>query len=195
MRARLLVLLSMLLVSLSVSGCFRGWPSSRPPIHPIPNMDYQPKGQPLEASDFFYDGMVMRRPVQGTVARGELEENLELVTGRDAAGAYVVSSPASASDATLERGADRFTIYCQPCHDKRGTGRGIMLEYGKVPTPSLHDEQRRGYTDGQLYDIITNGSGLMPSYRYPIPVDDRWAIVAYVRRLQEDRLAVEAARR
>ena len=93
-------------------------------------------------------------------------------------------------DETLvERGHQRYGIYCQPCHDARGDGKGILFQRGSVPTASFHDEKILKYADGQLFDVITNGMGLMPAYRWPIPPADRWAIIAYVRELERERLA------
>ena len=181
-----------LLACLPLLSC-RGMPSSRPPIHPNPNMDYQEKLQPQEASNFFYDGSGTRPPIEGTIARGDLRTDLTFYSGRDAEGQYLTSSPLGVDDAVLARGAERYLIYCQPCHDNRGTGRGVLYEYGNVPTASFHDEQRSAYTDGQLFDIITNGSGLMLGYEFPISASDRWAIVAHVRKLQEDRRQAQAA--
>ena len=177
----------LLALALATTGCVRGCRSSRPPIHLNPNMDYQEKLQPQEASSFFYDGQGMRLPVPGTVARGELIEDMEFHTGKNAADEYLTSNPLPVNEEVLARGLNRYFIYCQPCHDKRGNGRGILFERGGVPTASFHDEQRSGYPDGQIFDVITNGSGLMQGYRYPISAEDRWAIVAYVRRLQEER--------
>jgi hypothetical protein len=174
-----------------MAGC-RGCPSPLPPIHIVPNMDYQEKAQPQEESAFFYDGMAMRAPLPGTVARGDLDRDSLVLTGADAEGRHLESSPIEVTDAVLARGAERYAIYCQPCHDPRGNGRGILFEYGSVPTASFHDEQRRAYTDGRLFDIITNGSGLMPGYRWPILPEDRWAIIAHVRRLQQERATAEA---
>ena len=175
-----------------VAGC-RGCPSPLPPIHVVPNMDYQEKAQAQEESAFFYDGMVMRLPLEGTVARGDLDLDPRVATGADPSGRHLESSPIPVDEALLARGAERYDIYCRPCHDPRGNGRGILFEYGNVPTASFHDEQRRAYTDGRLFDIITNGSGLMPGYKWPIPPEDRWAIIAHVRRLQQERQAAEAA--
>ncbi len=93
----------------------------------------------------------------------------------------------------MARGVERFTIYCQPCHDKQGTGKGIMYEYGGVPTPSFHEERIRAQPDGQIFDTITNGTGLMKGYAYPIPPADRWAIIAHLRRLQQERQATDMA--
>jgi hypothetical protein len=188
-RTRSRPVVALIALVLATTGCVRGCRSSRPPIHINPNMDYQEKYQPLEESNFFYDGMASRQPVPGTVARGELREDVALDTGRDADGEFLTANPLAVSDELLARGLDRYTIYCQPCHDKRGTGRGILFEKGNVPTASFHDEQRSGYPDGQGFDVITNGSGLMQGYRYPIPTEDRWAIVAHVNRLQDERQA------
>jgi hypothetical protein len=174
-----------------VAGC-RGCPSPLPPIHIVPNMDYQEKAQPQEESAFFYDGMVMRQPLPGTIARGDLDRDPRVATGADATGRHLATSPIPVDDALLARGEERYDIYCRPCHDPRGNGRGILFEYGNVPTAGFHDEQRRNYTDGRLFDIITNGSGLMMGYKWPIPPEDRWAIVAHVRRLQQERIEAEA---
>ena len=84
-------------------------------------------------------------------------------------------------------------IYCQPCHDARGDGKGILFQRGNVPTATFHQEKILNYPDGQIFDVITNGVGLMPAYRWPIPPADRWAIIAYVRGLQRDRQARAAS--
>lgn len=180
-------------LALSLAGCVRGCPSSRPPIHLNPNMDYQPKAQPQEESEFFYDGRELRLPVTGTVARGQLHADQAYHTGRGETGEFLASSPVPPSDELLERGERRFRIYCEPCHDRRGDGTGILFERGGVPTASFHDERVRGLPDGELFDVITQGKGLMPSYGYPIPAGDRWAIIAHVRRLQQERQASQVA--
>jgi mono/diheme cytochrome c family protein len=176
------------LVLLALSGCARGCTSSRPPIHLNPSMDDQPRYEPQAASAFFYNGAAMRPPVQGTVARGELRGSGPYWTGKDAGGAFVAAVPLAVNDAVRERGAERYDIYCAACHDKGGDGKGILFERGKVPTPSFHIDRLRQMPDGQLFDTITNGLGLMPAYRYPIPVPDRWAIIVHLRSLQTRRL-------
>ena len=88
-------------------------------------------------------------------------------------------------EALLERGRQRYVIYCQPCHDARGDGKGILFQRASVPTASYHQDKILNYPDGQIFDVITNGQGLMSGYRWPIPPADRWAIVAYVRQLQQ----------
>lgn len=175
------------LLALSVLGCVRGCPSSRPPIHPNPNMDWQPKLLPQASSDFFYDGAQMRRPVPGTIARGQLRENTAFYTGKDAEGGYLAAMPAQQGPELSARGAERYDIYCRPCHDKRGNGRGILFERGGVPTASFHDERVRALPDGEMFHVITNGTGLMEPYGDIVPAADRWAIIAHVRRLQQER--------
>jgi len=182
-------LLGAALLLLSTTGCLRGCPSTRPPIHPNPSMDDQPKVLAQTSSNFFYDGSSMRKPVPGTIARGELRDDPVYFEGKDVKGAFVVHSPVAATEAVVERGRQRYTIYCQPCHDARGDGHGILFQRGKIPTASMHDPKIVAYPDGQIYDVITNGLGLMPAYRWPIPPDDRWAIIAYVRDLQARRAA------
>lgn len=175
--------------AVGAAGCARGCTSGRPPIHLNPSMDDQPKVRPQAASTFFYDGAAMRQPVPGTIAIGELKEDPVFFTGKDASGQFVAASPVAADERVLARGHERYEIYCQPCHDSRGDGRGILFQRGKVPTASFHQEKVLNYTDGQLFDVITNGTGLMAGYRWPIPPADRWAIVSHVRTLQRERQA------
>jgi mono/diheme cytochrome c family protein len=172
-----------------LAGCARGCTSSRPPIHLNPSMDDQPKVRAQSASDFFFDGSAMRQPVAGTVPLGGLKEDAAFVTGKGADGQFLATSPLAVNDAVVERGRQRYTIYCQPCHDARGDGKGILFQRGNVPTASFHQEKLLQYTDGQIFDVITNGVGLMAGYRWPIPPADRWAIIAYVRDLQRKRVA------
>ena len=172
-----------------LTGCARGCTSSRPPIHLNPSMDNQPKVRPQTASTFFYDGQSMRQPVPGTVAIGELKEDTTFFTGKGADQQFVATVPVPMDEAMLERGHQRYVIYCQPCHDARGDGNGILFQRGKVPTASFHQETIVKYPDGQIFDVITNGKGLMAGYRWPIPPADRWAIVTYVRELQRKRIA------
>jgi mono/diheme cytochrome c family protein len=177
----------------ALSGCARGCTSSRAPIQINPSMDDQPKVLAQTASTFFYDGASMRQPVPGTVPIGGLKEDAAFFTGKGADGQFVATIPVAVDDGVLERGRQRYVIYCQPCHDARGDGRGIMFQRGSVPTATFHQEKILKYPDGQIFDVITNGFGLMPAYRWPIPPADRWAIVAYVRQLQRDRQARAAS--
>lgn len=181
------------------AGC-TGNPSAEPPIVPIRNMYQQPRLQPQAHSSFFADGRSMRPQVEGTVAR-EMERELSIQTGRtDDDAEWLLEVPAPVVErngglaALAERGHARFDIYCAPCHAASGDGHGMVARravelqlYGRSgafePT-SLHDERIRHIPDGQLYATITNGIRTMPAYRQSIPLDDRWAIVAYVRALE-----------
>ena len=176
----------------ALSGCARGCTSSRPPIHLNPSMDNQPKVLPQTASTFFYDGASMRQPVPGTVPIGGLKEDTAFFTGKGADGQFVATIPVTVNEALLERGRQRYAIYCQPCHDARGDGKGILFQRG-IPTASFHQEHILKYPDGQIFNVVTNGQGLMAGYRWPIPPADRWAIVAYVRELERRRLASATA--
>jgi mono/diheme cytochrome c family protein len=186
---RLLVLASVV----ALTGCARGCTSSRPPVHLNPSMYNQPKVLPQTASEFFFDGSSMRNPVPGTIPIGGLKEDGAFFTGKGADGQFVAKNPAPGDEKLLERGRQRYAIYCQPCHDARGDGKGILYQRGNVPTASFHQEKILKYPDGQIFDVITNGFGLMPGYKWPIPASDRWAIIAYVRDLEQKRLASGAA--
>jgi mono/diheme cytochrome c family protein len=175
----------------TTAGC-RGMTSAKPPVHVNPSMDNQPKARAQSESDFFYDGASMRVPVPGTVARGELREDRAFFEGKDEAGNVLATSPVEATPELLARGAEGYRIYCQPCHDPKGDGKGVLAQRGGVPTTSLHDPKVLTATDGHIYNVISNGLGLMPAYRWPIPPEDRWAIVAQVRQMQQQRQA-EAA--
>src|SRR4026208_2355707 len=169
--------------SLVASSCARGCTSSQPPIHLNPSMDDQPKVLPQTSSDFFFNGSSMRDPVPGTIAIDGLKEDAALFTGTGAGGEVVATIPVNNDDALKERGRQRYVIYCQPCHDARGEGKGILFQRGNVRTANLHDDRIVKNPDGFLFEVITNGLALMPAYKWPIPPADRWAIIAYVREL------------
>lgn len=181
------ILLALLVIV--ASGCTRQRPSEKPPIHPNPNMDSQPRYDPQAPSEFFADGKAMRAPVAGTVARGWLRDDPVLYTGKDARGAFVKDSPVPADMEMLKRGQQRYDIFCSPCHSRVGDGRGIMIQRGYIPPPSFHEQRLRDTTDGYFFDVITHGVRNMPAYQYQVPVEDRWAIIAYVRALQRSKNA------
>jgi mono/diheme cytochrome c family protein len=185
------LLLSALVLAL---GACRGMTSTKPPIHPNYSMFSQPKARPQSESDFFYDGANMRAPVPGTVARGELREDRAFFEGKDEKGQDLAHSPVPATPELLARGADRYNIYCRPCHDARGDGKGVLAERGGVPTTSLHDPKVLNAVDGHIFNVVTNGQGLMPSYRWQIPPSDRWAIIAHVREMEQQRQAQGTAK-
>ncbi|MFH1568051.1 MAG: cytochrome c [Gemmatimonadota bacterium] len=143
----------------------------------------QEKVEPLEASAFFTDGRSARDPVPGTVARGQLRLDSGLYTGK-VNGAYLTVSPVAVDHALLERGRERYEIYCSPCHDRTGRGNGMVVQRGFKQPPSYHDERLREVPIGYLYDVITNGFGAMYGYASRLAVPDRWAVAGYVRALQ-----------
>ena len=179
----------LLIISFLMVSCFQGTPSEEPPIHLNPNMDDQERYDAQEKSPFFKDGREMRMPVEGTVARGELNENDAIYLGKDAKGNYVSRIPLEVTHKFIHRGQQRFNIYCAPCHSRAGDGKGIVVKRGFLPPPSFHEQKVINFADGYIYDVISNGVRNMPDYKKQIPVMDRWAIVAYVRALQKTQMA------
>jgi len=171
-----------LLVGLVIvaAGC-RGQTSEDPPFHLIGDMDWQQKYLPEQASPIFPDGRAMRPLVEGTVAQGQLREDDALYRGKAADGSFVATVPIPVDEATLRRGQDRFNIYCTPCHDKTGSGHGMVVKRGYPLPIDLTSERVRTMPDGEIFNVITNGVRNMPSYRKQIPVEDRWKIVTWVR--------------
>ncbi|KPP95181.1 MAG: alternative complex III monoheme cytochrome c lipoprotein ActE [Bacteroidetes bacterium HLUCCA01] len=173
-----------------VVGC-QGMPSEKPPVHPNQNMDNQERFGSQDANPFFADNRSDRLPVEGTVARGQLAVDMQYHQGINDDGSFVGTIPAAVSREMVQRGKIRYDIYCQPCHGGTGDGDGIVIGYGYVPPPSFYEDRIREMPDGEIYSSIYNGVRSMPSYRHQIPVEDRWAIVAYIRALQRSRNATE----
>lgn len=180
---------------LTMAGC-RGQLSQEPPVHLNPNMDSQPRYDAQAESAFFADMRTMRTPPKGTVAVGHLHEDDALERGTDASGQVLAHIPVEVDRALLDRGEERYGIYCQPCHDPLGTGAGMVGRRWPIPVPNFHDTARFGaneadpnwVSDGRIFAAITNGFSTMPSYKAQVPdARDRWAIVAYVRTLQHAR--------
>ncbi len=152
------------------------------------DMQDQPKYKPLAESHFFADGRSARPIPIGTIARDELTANDTLHTGSNASG-FVTTIPLTVNRELLERGQDRFNIFCSPCHGRIGDGDGMVHRRGFWIPPSLHTDRLRAVAPGYLYQVIANGYGAMPSYDEQVPTTDRWAIVAYIRALQLSRHA------
>ncbi len=146
-------------------------------------MANQARYDPLEASDFFGDRRSARPPVPGTVARGQLRLDQHFYTGK-VNGQLVDTFPFPITAEVLDRGQGRFNIFCAPCHDRLGTGRGMVVLRGYRQPPSFHLERLRTAPVGHFFDVETNGFGAMPDYAAQIPPEDRWAIIAYIRALQ-----------
>jgi mono/diheme cytochrome c family protein len=148
-----------------------------------PNMSEQPKYKSLAESKFFPDSRTARPVIKDTVARGYLRSNESLYQGK-ANGALIARIPVPVTKQVLERGHERFDIYCSPCHGRVGDGGGMVSQRGFRRPPSYHTDRLREQSDGHYYDVITNGFGAMASYASRIPPGDRWEIVAYIRALQ-----------
>jgi mono/diheme cytochrome c family protein len=147
------------------------------------DMHDQPRYEPLERSTFFNDGRSARPFVDGTVARGHLKTDEHFYTGK-VNGELVNALPFPATKEVLDRGHERYNIYCSPCHDRVGNGRGMIVQRGFRQPPSLHIDRLRQAPLGHFFDVMTNGFGTMYSYADRIAPQDRWAIVAYIRALQ-----------
>ncbi|KAA3615295.1 MAG: cytochrome c [Calditrichaeota bacterium] len=176
-------LLASFLFALIFAGC-RGGTSEKPPIHLNPNMDSQKKYKAQAHSNFFINSSTMRMPVAGTVARGDLRENAAFYTGKNTAGNEITSNALDITTALLARGEERYEIYCTPCHNSNGDGKGLIIEKGMLPPPNFMDDKVKNFTDGYIFGVISNGVRTMPSYRHQISVRDRWAIVAHLRKMQ-----------
>jgi cytochrome c5 len=146
-------------------------------------MANQPRYDPLEKSDFFADGMAARPRVANTVARGELSTDPFFDTGK-INGADGDGFPFAVTREVIDRGQQRFDIYCSECHGRLGDGNGMIPSRGFRRPPSFHTQTLRTAVTGHFFDVMTNGFGAMPPYGTMIPTRDRWAIVAYIRALQ-----------
>src|SRR5207244_12366314 len=146
----------------------------------------QPKNRPLSPSDFFTDGRSERPILENTVPHGALADDA-LTIPKDSN-----AFPLPVNQALLERGEERYKIFCTPCHGLQGDGNGMVAVRGMKPPPSYHQDRLRQAPNGYFYDNITNGFGQMLGYSAQIPPRDRWAIVAYIRALQLSRHAQAA---
>jgi len=197
----LLTAFCLLLTAFCFSGCRQ-------------DMHDQPKFKPLRPSEFFADGRGSRPPPDGTVARGQLKDDAQFYTGKTEQGAqavaaqggtasqgvadspsqnasinaqyvgFVTAFPFPIDRAALDRGEERYNIYCSVCHGRTGDGLGMIVRRGYRRPPSYHQDRLRQAPAGYLFDVITSGFGAMPDYSAQISAEDRWKIVAYIRALQ-----------
>ncbi len=188
---------------------FRGSKMAHPPLEIFPDMDHQPKYQPQHPSGFFADGRAARKRVEGTIPLGYTLEGRFLQAGArngalNPAGfsnvpdyyntgkmgdSYGDGLPVEVTEQLLNRGEERFNINCAICHGKSGAANGIVTQYGLVAVANFHDERIRTMPDGQIFSTISNGKNTMGAYGPQIALEDRWAIVAYVRALQRSQNA------
>lgn len=157
------------------------------------DMHDQAKIEPYEASDFFADGVGSRVPPTHTISRGALQADEAFHTGYEADGTIVAELPMELTPELLERGEQRYNIFCSPCHARTGAGNGMIVERGFAQPPSYHEQRLREMQIGYFFDVASNGYGLMSGYKAQIKPEDRWAIAAWIRVLQFSRNApVEA---
>jgi mono/diheme cytochrome c family protein len=194
MRYFLLIYALVVAVIVGIAGC-RGSMSRKPPIEIFPDMDRQLKLRPQQPNGFFPNGISSQPPVPGTVRRSQPIqtaagpvfpfEDAPVNTGRlPGTTNFVELNPLAITGALLQRGRERFGIYCAPCHGPMGDGNGVTRKLGMSVVANLHDHRIVEMPDGEIFNTITHGKNLMQGYAAQIPVEDRWAIVAYVRVLQ-----------
>lgn len=202
MRYFLLIFALCVVVVMAIAGK-RGSISRNPPLEVFPDMDRQAKLRPQTYDAFFSDHRSSRLPVAGTIAHTEPYrfEGKEIFAFQDdpvntgkipGTTNFVETIPVPVNAKLMDRGQQRFTIYCSPCHGAQGDGKGITTRLGMATIADLHDGGVRKIPqqpDGQIFNTITYGKNLMGAYGGLIPVEDRWAIVAYVRALERARLA------
>jgi hypothetical protein len=203
----ILIVILLAMIPPVLIATLRATNSRQPRVHPILDMDNQPRFRAQHANPLFFDGRAMRNQVEGTVARGQrdqIEGDDHYYQGRRGDG-WAASYPGRLriDMAFLERGRERYNIYCLPCHGAAGYGDGIVNQRAMslmnrgingtawVQPKSVHDADILEQPVGQLYNTIANGARTMPAYASQIPVADRWAIVAYVRALQRSQNAEE----
>jgi mono/diheme cytochrome c family protein len=190
MRYAYFTLAFLVVLTVSVLG-FRGSSFTRPPLMVFPDtffpeMNRQAKYKPQAESAFFADGRTDRPLPAGVVSRNPLRDDDQLYRGKTADGQWARGFPATVTvDARLmERGRERFTIYCQPCHGALGDGKGIVTQYNWGAPANFHSDTFRSMPEGQIFDTITNGTKTMFPYGDKLVPEDRWAVIAYVRALQ-----------
>jgi mono/diheme cytochrome c family protein len=195
----ILILLTAVAVGVGIAGR-QGRLSRQPPIEVFPDMDRQLKLRPQQPNDFFTNGLSSQLPPPGTIARSQPVqtvngavypfEDAPVNTGR-ATGTtnFVETNPLPVTGQLLQRGRERFNIYCSSCHGALGDGNGISKKLGVMPAvASLQDKRIVELADGEIFHTITLGKGLMGAHGPLVPVADRWAIIAYLRALQLSQL-------
>jgi mono/diheme cytochrome c family protein len=188
-----LLVFGVIVIAVMVIAGKRGDMSRQPPIELFADMDRQPKLRPQAANTFFKDGLSSQPPIPGTIARGSAYQDSPENTGKiPGTTNWVQTMPVPITAQLLKRGQERYNINCAPCHGGQGDGTGITTKFGMTVIANLHDGATRKIpqqTDGEIFNTISYGKGLMGAYAANVTIPDRWAIVAYVRALQRSHLA------
>jgi mono/diheme cytochrome c family protein len=182
MRYFFLTVLLAVLAVIVIAG-FRGSKSSRRPVEFFPDMRHQPKVKTQKPSVFFADGSAARMPIPGTVAIQMPAREDYTVTGKFG-DKWGDGLPLAIDEAAMQRGRERYEINCKVCHGPAGQGNGITTKYGLNGVANLHIDRIRQMADGEIFNTITSGKGMMSGYGANISVNDRWKIIAYIRALQ-----------
>ncbi|MDQ8194195.1 cytochrome c [Coraliomargarita sp. SDUM461004] len=197
MRIFLAIYVFAIIAAVSILG-FRGSVSTKPPLEVFPDMDRQARYKPQAENEFFADGRNDRPVPAGTVARGDYFNHVEVFSsdfedtrlgdavfnqGKNADGSWVETIPLEVSYELIQQGQEKYDIFCSACHGAAGDGNGVTKPYG-VLAANYHDDRLREAEDGYIFDVITNGKGLMLPFNDRITPEERWAIVLYVRALQ-----------
>jgi len=181
-----------IVLSVMIVAGKRGDMSRRPPFEIFPDMDRQPKLRPQAGNSLFKDGLSSQMPISGTVARGSAWQDSPENTGKiPGTTNWVQTIPVPVTQELLARGQQRFTINCSPCHGPQGDSKGIIPKFGMAVIADLHDAATRKVpqqADGEIFNTLSYGKGLMQGYAANVSIPDRWAIVAYVRALQRSHL-------
>jgi len=182
---KFLTTLTMCMFLLIGTNACRGYSSKKPPIHLITNMDTQPKYKPYGEGAWFINNMTMRSHLEKVVSRGNLKENTHLFFGK-VDGEICESFPDSIeiNEELILKGQERYLISCSQCHGNLGDGNGLVGLRMPIRPSNLYTEYICNKSNGHIFDVITNGIRLMPAHKIQIEVNDRWAIVAYIRALQ-----------
>lgn len=202
MRIFLSIYVLAIVAVVSVMG-FRGSNSKKPPLEVFPDMDRQARYKPQAENDFFEDGRNDRLVPANTVARGNFLNYSEVFSpdfedthlgdtvyleGKNPDGSFYDGFPLDVDNALMTHGQEKYDIFCSACHGAAGDGNGVTKPYG-VLAANYHDDRLREVEDGYIFDVITNGKGLMLGMKDRISPEERWAIVLYIRALQKSQNA------
>ena len=197
MRTFLIIYAFIVVATVSILG-FRGSSSKKPPIEVFPDMDRQARYKPQAENQFFADGRNDRPIPINSVARGNYHNQVDVFSegfsdsylgdtvynfGKSSDGEFVQKIPIKASNELMQLGHLKYDIFCTTCHGAAGDGNGVVKQYG-VLAATYHDDRLRDAEDGYLYDVISNGKGLMYGLKDRMSPKERWAVVLYMRALQ-----------